>query len=307
MENLDFTFKKNRSIGDLISDYITLFKRIFKHLHRVFIPLALVFASLLVIGTFFFLGNTLPIFNAYNRASSVTAILSFEIPLNLIIFIFSILVFGLGMEYFILLEERNATDFSFKDVLKRWKGDIGKFILFFLSSLVVILILIIPLGLVGLILVLIPIVGFIGLMILSGIVSLYFNVALMLYLQGRSSLWKSYSDSIQLIYHKMFAYGLASFLFQFLSEIVMGIVLIVPTIILVIITFSTGINVDFFTSFGGKFILSIGVALLAIFYVFYSIYLISFYVLEYFSLIEVNYNEETMEDIDQIGKTQNED
>jgi len=136
---------------------------------------------------------------------------------------------------------------------------------------------------------------------------LFIYCSLFLYLQGKEKLWDSYSASFNLIKSKIFEYGVASYLFQFMVNITLGFISLIPIVILAIIAFTTlGFNPDFFLTFGGKIIVSLGISIVTLLMVFASIYLISFYVLQYFSLLEVSYSEETLEDIEQIGTTTDE-
>lgn len=303
MENLDFTFKKKRTMGELISDFISLYKKIFKHLHKNFLSIALIYATIFLLLTFFVVGK---ISIGVNGFISPTQIIMMEIPLILILVLVSFSISVFSIEYMFLLEKNGATNFSLKDLSKNVKRHLGKYVAFFFASIVVFLLLLIPIALINVILAFIPILGSFALMIFYAIIGLFFYCALFLYLDDRSTLWGSYLDSAKLIQQKMFSYGFATFVFQLLTQIMFGILTIVPAIILGVITFSTGLNVNFMSSFGGKFILGIGMAILSFFIVFYTIYLIGFYTLQYFSLIEVNFNEETMDDIEQIGLSSNE-
>lgn len=306
MKNLDFTFKKSRTLGELIGDFFSLFKQIFKHFTKNILTVSLPFIALFVLFIFFFLGSLPSYFQGF-ATFPVSSILSFELGAFLVAIIFSFIIATFGIEYMFLLEEKGTTDFSAKDVLRRVRSRVGKYLLFGLCSILITLIIIVPIVIVNLILAFIPIIGSFGSIIFMAMISLFFYCALFLYLSGRESLWGSYGASLSLIKSKVFAYGLASFIIQFISQIILSILIIIPILILGIIAYNTvGFDMLFFSSFAGKFIIAIGVAILTFFAVFFGIYLLCFYVLQYFSLLEISYSEATLDDIDQIGNVQSE-
>src|SRR5690606_17699104 len=107
MENLDFTFKKNRKLGELISDYITLYKLIFKHFNKNILALSLPFVALIILGVFAFITQVVPLFeSSYQSTRSLMAGIS---VLMLVAFIFMLLLgvvtSTFGIEYMFLLEE----------------------------------------------------------------------------------------------------------------------------------------------------------------------------------------------------------
>lgn len=305
MEQLNFTFKKNRSVGDLISDYISLFKQVFKHFSKTLFTIALPFIALFFLIAFFSVGYLSSSFSSLGPSNGIVAlpaVLFSQFFIIILFFIFNIIVSAIGIEYMFLLEKNGNTNFTIKDVTHTLKVNIGKYILFFLASIVVGIILIIPIGLIGIVLAFIPIIGQFALVFIGAIIGLFISCALLLYRQGRATLWGSYMASFELIREKIFSYALATFLFQILAQVFFGILTIIPVVILFIIGFTTiGFNNEFFLSFTGKFLISIGAGIATLFMFFYGAMLISFYVLEYFSLLEVSYSEETLDEIEQIG------
>ncbi len=306
MEKLDFTFKKSRKLGELISDYITLFKLIFKHFNKSILTLSLPFIAIFMLLMFYSISYITPLIFR-STEPELSTMIGIAASFGLLMMLFFLIVSVFGIEYMLLLEEKGNTDFTTGDVFTKIKENIGKYLLFFLSSILVMLILLIPFGILVLILMFIPLVGTIAVGILATMLMLFNYSALFLYLQGKEKLWDSYGASFKLIKSKMFEYGTASYLFQFMVQITLGFVMLIPLIILGIVAFTTvGFHEDFFLTFGGKIIVSLGISFITLLVVFSSIYLISFYVLQYFSLLEVSYSEETLEDIEQIGATTDE-
>lgn len=304
MDFIDFNFKKSRKLGDLLSDYISLFKKIFKHFNKTIIALSLPFIAIFMLISFYFFSYFSQMFSS-SQAPSFIFISSIFLPAFFFIMLFFLLVSTFGIEYMLLLEEKGNTDFSTKDIFRNIRLRLPKYIGFFFSSIVVALMLLIPFGIIAVILAFIPLIGMLAIGVLSSMVALFFYCALFLYLQDRERLWDSYRASFYLIKSKIFEYGLASYIFQMIMQILLGLLTIVPLVILGIIAFNTiGFNDQFFTSFSGKFLVSLGSSIFTLFIIISSIYMISFYVLQYFSLLEVSYREDTLDHIDQIGQTE---
>ena len=312
MENLDFTFKKNRKLGELISDYITLYKQIFKHFNKNILALSLPFVALIILGVFAFITQIIPILNNLDLydGNNVTLISS-TVSLVLIAYIFMIILgvttSTFGIEYMFLLEERRNTNFTMSDILNNVKAKIGKYIAFFFYSILIMLLLSIPLGIIFFILAVIPILGMIALGIFSAMVMLFFYCALFLYIQGKETLGGSYMASFNLIKSKIFEYGVATYIFQIMTQITIGFITVIPIIILFIIGFFThDFSYEMLETFKGKLLIAAGSALVLLAWIFAVIYMITFAVLQYFSLLEIKYGEETLDDIEQIGNTADE-
>jgi hypothetical protein len=306
MEKLDFIFRKSRGIGDLIQDYIHLFKKIFKHFNRNIFQFLLPFLALFILIVFFASSLGVTFFNdAAMRDTSVIAIISVLALITGLVFFMFIPTFGI--EYMFLLEERDAPDFTGKEIWQRLKSHLGKYFIFFWASVVVMIMIIIPLGLLIFVLALIPVVGAFAIGILGACLTTWIYCALFLYITGREPVFESFLAAFRLVKRKMFIYGLAAYIFQFLTQIILGILTFIPIIVLAIIAYNViGFNEQVFISFGGKILLSLASAIFMIFVTIASIYLISFYVLIFFSSLEETYSEGTIDIIEQIGDTKDE-
>ena len=280
MDSLDFTFKKSRSLGDLLSDYISLFKKIFKHFNTNILALSLPFIALFILVIFYFTSFITEMIYAPDDFS-ITLFFSIFAPTMLVLFLFFMLVSTFGIEYMFLLEEKGNTDFSTRDIFYRIKKNLKKYVVFFFSSIVVGLMLAIPIGIVYVLLAFIPLLGTLAMGMVSAMLGLFFYCALFLYIQGREQLWDSYKASYYLIKKKIWEYGLASYIFQILVQIILGVLTLIPIVILGIIAFNTiGFDKHFFETFGGKILISIGGSIATLFMIIASIYIISFNVLE---------------------------
>lgn len=302
MERLDFIFKKERDFGALISDYIDLFKKVFKHFNKSIITVAFPFMAIMMLFGFFSVNYITDLIQNDFLESNILQTFAFLGLVSIVIFFVMILITTFGIEYMLLLEERGSTDFTSKDVMDRIKAHFKKYVLFFLGSIVLGLILSMPIGVVAMILAFIPLLGNIALGILMAMLMLFIYCALFMYLREEKELMHCYREAWSLVKKKIFIYGTAGYVMQFMVQIILMFILMIPTIILAIIAFATvGFTSDFFSSFGGKFIIAVGAGLMGLLFVFSSIYLIGFYVLQYFSLLESTHSEQTMDDIDSIG------
>jgi len=307
MEQINFIFKKTRGFGDLIQDYISLFKIIFKHLNGRIIGIALPFIAVFILAAYYLTTVFSDLIKSPGDFASVASIAFIPMILILFLVLFFILISIFGIEYMFLLEERKSMDFTSSDIYKRIKQNSGKYVRFFLSSLVIGLVLLLPLFALSAVLNLIPVFGSLLLGIITACLMLYIYCALFLYIQGRGGLVESYRASFHLVKAKILEYGLASYVFQLMIQIIMVFVILIPAIIIGIIAFSTvGFSDQFLDGFMGKFLVSIGSSIFMLITIFFTIYIILFYVLQYFSLLESSYKEDTLEQIDQIGGTADE-
>ncbi len=307
MEPLNFTFKKSRGIGDLLQDFISLFKKIFKHYNGLILSLALPFLAIAILITFYFSRFVTAALSS-NEMLFASGTFSIFLSVSVLFFLLIFLIIScFGIEYMLLLEEKGNTQFTTKDIYRNIKKNLSKYITFFFASIVVVLIFAIPLMLIYVILAFIPVIGNLAMGVVSACFGLFLYCALFLYLQDREELWESYKASFYLLKSKIFAYGAAAYIFQMLAQILLLLLTLVPLIILAIIGFTTvGFDARFFESFLGKFLFSIGSSLFFLFFMISTIYLIGFYMLQYFSLLESSYKEDTLETIDQIGGTEDE-
>jgi len=305
MEQIDFAFKKNRRFGDLIQDYLSLLKIVFRHLNSKILAIALpVFAVFIILG--FYLSTVInELIKSPPPTDSIPSMLVLPIIAMFLVLLFIVLIGTFGIEYMLLLEERKDLSFTSGDIYARIKQNLEKYVRFFLSSILVGIGLMIFFVILSFFLNLIPIVGQLIMGILGACIMLFVNCALFLYRQGREDLWSSYGASFRLIKSRVFEYGVAGYVMQIILQITMALIVMVPLIIIGIIAFNTvGFTDQFLEGFLGKFLISLGGSIMMLLVIFVSIYLIGFYVFQYFSLLESSYKEDTLEQIDQIGGTE---
>lgn len=307
MEKLDFEFIKSRGIGELIQDYLSLFKKIFRHFNSSIFKFVLPFLAVFLV--LFFFASSLGVNIFYSKdwqTSSVVIVMLIVVSLVGLFYFMFIPTFGL--EYMFLLQEKGDTDFSGKDVWKRVKEHMGKYIVFFFASIVVMLILAIPLFIVGFILAFIPIAGQIALGIAMACVMLVFVCGLFLYLADRETVFDSFLASFRLLKKKLLSYGLTAYIFRMLVGISLVLVTLIPSAIMAIIAYNTiGFSEQIFISFSGKVMVSIFGTLVILASTISTIYTMSFYTLIYFSSLEATNKEGSLTQLDQIGQTEDED
>lgn len=301
MENLEFTFIKNRGFGELIQDYLSLLKRIFRHFNSCIFKFILPFLAIFLLLFFFLSSFGVGLF--YSNALNDSA--AFALPILIACFVgffYFVFIPTFGMEYMFLLKEKGNTDFKGAEVWQRVKKHLGKYVKFFLASLVVMLIIAIPFIIVAGILVFIPLLGGIAIGILSACIGIVMVCGLFLYVEGKKEVFDSFTASFRLIKKKILVYGLTAYVFSLLIRICLMLITIIPSVILWIIAYnSIGFNEQIFISFGGKLILSIMGTLVILMFTISSIYIMSFYSLIYFSSLETTNKEGTLAQIEQIG------
>lgn len=301
MRELEFEFVKNRSFGDLIQDFLSLFKQIFKHFHRNL--LGFVLPALAFFLVLFFiassLGSNILITEQWDSSVSILLMILTGI---ILLFFFSIFILTFALEYMGLLKRQHNTSFSGADVWKAVRNNLRKYVTFFLSTLVVGLIISIPLALISVLFLIIPMIGTIAFGILISCLTVLLISALLLYLEGRKAPFESYRAAFKMTRSRLLTYGLAAYVFRFLVGVCLGLLTAIPGVILALIAYNTiGFNADFFVSFTGKLVVSIGGALLMLMIALSSLYSVMFYTLVYYSTLEVAHQEGTLTEIEKIG------
>ncbi|MCB9201447.1 MAG: hypothetical protein H6604_00140 [Flavobacteriales bacterium] len=309
MEKLDFVFRKRRDIGLLISDFLDLFKKTFKHFHSTILTLALPFISIFVALIYFALSFGKDFFN--NPSNSDIEIIFIYVGFFMLLFMFFFMfIYIFITEYVLKVYKAGNLDFTWKEVLQNCKKYFSKYLKFFLGSILVYLILAIPLILVSFILAFIPFIGGLINQFISTILGVYIIVSFFLYRERNFSLSDSFTQSFNLIKSKLFEYAVASFIFSLMFFIIIGVIILIPSLIIFFISFNSlqdwiDFN-SFFDSSLGKIIVLLGSFLMMLMYILFSMYYSLFHSLIYFSAIEENFQEETEDEVDLIGTTKDE-
>ncbi|HLS71613.1 MAG TPA: hypothetical protein VK027_08120 [Chitinophagaceae bacterium] len=305
MKKQIFEFEKERGFGDLIQDYIFMYKNHFKHIHRLIFRSFIPFIAFFVVIAYFFMKQiksnnlgSMYSFLDYNKFSFI--ITSFLALICL--WLLSLFCAAFGIEYIYILKERKDTDFSSKEVFSQIRSQFPKYFNFFFSSIVILLLISIPLVLIAVVLMLIPIIGTLALGVLFAMLNVYLVCCFLLYREERSGLWESYKQGLSLVKPKIVIYGLAAYVFQMLMQIFLSFIFFVPALILIFLSvFVLDIEELFYESYWGEILGSAFGGILSIFIIIAAIYMLFFYSLQYFSLIEYKFQENFDASIDKIG------
>lgn len=301
--DLNFQFNKERGVGDLIQDFISLFRQIFKHYIATLLTLSLPLIGMIILLTFLATSQINDI--EYFDLATTPAILFIGYGLALLV-----MVLFLGIlcnEYMILLRDKNNTDFNYKTVLKSAKSNFityitGGFVLFLFS-----LIIIIPVSIIYIILIFIPIIGGLAANFISMFLMIFYYCAFMLYREKKFGMIDAIRNTFPFLKKNWLNHTSSLFLFQFLLGIIMLILLIIPFILFFIIGFnSASFFSDFFTTYWGKIVISFVSGILSFGYILSIMINNSFVFLIYCSNNETKYHESVLESIQSIGQTTDE-
>ncbi len=301
---IDFEFKRERKLGEFVQDFINLLKIIIGHLGKIlFKMLALPICGMLLVG--YYISTQLNMHVDYSSADLFTVLSSFLTAIS-IMAIIAMIAFGLSIEYFILLRDRRNLDFGEREVWGNFKDNIGSYFRFLGAAIIVGIIACIPLAIVAFVCLFIPFVGSIAVGILSAMVGLWFFTAFMLYREGYYELMDTFQEAYVLLKNKIFEYGIASYVVNFLFQSLLYLISIVPFVIVALIAYnSVGFHQNFFETYFGKILVSVGGSILTLFFIVYSMLSVLSYGIIYESGKELKFGENVFERIAKIGRNAN--
>ncbi len=301
---IDFEFKRERKLGEFVQDFINLLKIIIGHLGKIlFKMLALPICGMLLVG--YYISTQLNMHVDYSSADLFTVLSSFLTAIS-IMAIIAMIAFGLSIEYFMLLRDRRSLDFGEREVWRNFKDNIGSYFRFLGAAIIVGIIACIPLAIIAFVCLFIPFVGSIAVGILSAMVGLWFFTAFMLYREGYYELMDTFQEAYALLKNKIFEYGIASYVVNFLFQSLLYLISIVPFVIVALIAYnSVGFHQNFFETYFGKILVSVGGSILTLFFIVYSMLSVLSYGIIYESGKELKFGENVFERIAKIGRNAN--
>jgi hypothetical protein len=304
MELADFEFKRERKLGEFVQDFINLLKLIVSHLAKVlFKLLSLPIAGMLLVG--YYLSTQLNMRVDYS-SGEIYRIVASSLGALSVMFIIGMLAFGFAIEYFILLRDRRCLDFDEKDVWLQFRENLGKYFRFLFAAIIVGILALIPLSIVAFACVFIPFIGNIAMGILFAIVGLWFFTAFMLYREGYYELIDAFNGSFGLLKSKIFEYGAASYVVNFLFQSLLYLITLMPAVIIALIAYnSVGFNENFFDTTFGKVLTSLGSSLATLFFIVYNMLSVLSYGIIYETGKEMKFGENVFERIGKIGRRDN--
>jgi len=234
---------KRRKFSDIFNDTFTLIKEDGKHFFKNYFilnGLPLLFFLILVyflsttfygLGTFQ-QGDSFEIFLDYTQNNAVLftiiGILSF-----IVAFIFAIIQYSFVPIYLMLYQEHHGSNFSYKEIFDvMFKQKIGKIIIFIFASMLVFILIAIPL----VIILLVSIFTIVGAFFVLAFVAIWFNNALMEYLNSNKGVFACFSYGYQLILVRFWDYVGAIGLFILMTSFISGGLSLVTTILTTVLS-----------------------------------------------------------------------
>lgn len=304
MELADFEFKRERKLGEFVQDFINLLKMIVGHLGKVlFKMLALPICGMLLVG--YYLSTQLNMHVNYS-SGELFRVISSSIGAIGVMLVIGMLAFGFSIEYFIILRDRRRLDFDEKDVWQQFRENLGKYFQFLFAAIIVALLAFIPLAILVFACMFVPFAGSIAMGILFAMVGLWFFTAFMLYREGYYELIDTFNGAYGLLKSKIFEYGTASYVVNFLFQSLLQLITLMPAIIIGLLAYnSVGFNENFFETSFGKILVSLGSSVLTIFFIVYNMLSVLSYGIIYETGKEMKYGENVFERITKIGRRDN--
>lgn len=304
MELNQFEFKRERKLGEFVQDFINLLKIIFGHMSTELLKLlVLPICFMLLIG--YYISTQLNINADYSSGELMDMFVALGIAV-LCIVINGVLAFGFTIEYFILLRNKRALTFDNKDIWQAFKEHLEKYIRFLMGSVVVVIVLLIPVSIIVFITLFIPFVGSFAVGVVFAVLGLWFFTAFMLYREGYYDLFDTYTAAFSLLKGKIAEYGLASYVVTFLFRSLMTLMGIVPMLIFGIVAYNyVGFDHNFFDSYLGKLIVTVGSTVVSLFFIMYYMLSVISYGIIYETAKELQFGEDIFEKIHKIGRRDN--
>ncbi len=232
---------KRRNFSTIFNDTFTLLKVSGKHFFKNYFILNGIPLLFFLIIVYFFTttfyglgtykqGDSFKMFTAYIEGNpvlfSIIGILSIIIS-----FIFAIIQYSFVPIYLLLYRKNNGTNFTSKEIFDvMFKEKIGKIIIFIFTSILVFIIIAIPLVIV----MLISIFTIVGIFFVLGFVSLWFNNALLEYLDSDKGVFECFSYGYRLILVRFWDYVGAIGLFMLMTSFISGGISLVTSMITMI-------------------------------------------------------------------------
>jgi hypothetical protein len=306
---------KSRGFGEYFQDTFAFLKQNGKHLFKNFFIINGIFLLILmVIGYFFSKFYTDIVFGGLISGNS--SVLDEYLNQNSGVFIILILIFiivGLlaGMIsysfvpiYLKLYNQNDGKNFTATDIINTYKANIGKIFIFLICGLIIVLPLMLGVGVVLFILT-ITIIGILAMPLVIGAVSLFYQGALMEYLDEKRGIWESFGYAWRMMSSKFWAAIGCVGLFYLMSYIVQNVIALIPYIFGMVNLFT---DIETNTAPEPMAIQkTMTVMMLAIFLLTFLVSSILNVILQlnqgvvYYSLKEDNENINTKSDIDLIG------
>lgn len=298
---INFEFRKERKLGEIVQDFVNLVRLIFEHFVRTILGLAAIPLCLILVLVYF--GTTKINLTTSEGWEGNREVILIAILTACILVVVSLIFYGLAIEYFVLLKNKRSTAFGTKDVWDGFKRNIRKYFVFLVVSLISLTILSIPLGLIFALLMFIPFVGNFAVGIGMAMVGVWYFCAFLFYRENYMDAHTALQQTFKAMKNKFFDYGVSSYIISFIFQGMLMMLMIVPAVIITLIAYNVvGFNDSFFDSFIGRMLSSIGVTILVLLYLVYYMFSVLVSGIIYESAKEIAYGENVYEKIEQLGK-----
>jgi hypothetical protein len=230
---------KTRGFSEFFQDTFSFLKQNGKHFFKHYFIINGIFLLILsVLGYFFTKFYSDFLFSGILKNNS-TSVVDEYMNENLglfIIMIFVFLIVGLTAAivsyafpaiYLKLYNEKCGTNFETQDIVNTYKANIGKLFVFVICSIIIAIPLLFVFVICGFIL-MITIVGILMIPLLLGAFMLFFNMALMEYLENKKDIWECFGYSWILLKSNFWASIASVGLFYLISYVIQNIVTIIP-------------------------------------------------------------------------------
>lgn len=298
---LNFEFKKERKLGEIVQDFINLLRLVLKHFFDTIFRMAVLPLCFMLILIYY--GTTKINLTGNRDFSESLDLIVVAIVVAVLLVLVSLVFFGLAIEYFILLKTQRNTDFSSADVWHSFRQHIGKYFVFLLVALLAILILFVPLGVVVVILAFIPLLGSFAIGILFAFVGVWFFCAFLFYREGYIEAGSSLQQTFSILRKKIIDYSVSSYVVGFVFQVLLMMLSLMPVLIIGLIAYNTiGFEDTFFESVYGRMFVSIGATILILLYIVYYMFSVLVYGIIYETAKEVTYGEDIYAKIQRLGE-----
>ncbi|WP_282638593.1 ABC transporter permease [Sphingobacterium thalpophilum] len=297
---VDFEFQKERKIGDFVQSFIDLFKSIYKHFVTTIFGLsALPLGGIALV--YYFLSTKIT-FSANSNSFEDIDGLTWAGLLILALIALGLYVYGISIEYFILLKERKDTQFSGQEVLRNFRLNIGRYFRFLFAMILALVVIFIPVVLVAAIAIFIPFIGSFAIGILMSMVGIWLFCSFLFYREGYSDLGSCFTDAYVMLSKKLVQYGVATYIVNFIFQMAVMMISIVPMIIISLLSYNfLGVEAAFFDSSWGKLLMTLGGLFVTLFTLFLYMAGVLANGIIYETAKDLKFGERIYAMIDQIG------
>ncbi|UIR55850.1 ABC transporter permease [Sphingobacterium sp. SRCM116780] len=264
---INFEFQKERKVGDFLQSFIDLLKIILGHFVRTVFSISIIPLSITTI-LYYFLSTKITFSSESNSFEDFNVYLWGGV-LSVAVLLLVLYMYGICIEYFILLKNQKNTDFTGRDLLTVFRSHIGMYVKFFFASLLVMIIIGIPLGIAMFIIMFIPLFGSFGIGILFSIIGLWFFCSFLFYREGYFSLSTTFSETFNVIRKNVIQYGIATYIVSFIFQVVIMMLTFIPALIIGLISYNfLEFDSSFFDGSLGKMLMTLGALLVTILTIF---------------------------------------